>query len=64
VGTTGFLSRELYELREKNKQKGDSDFLCVGSMGHSASIALGIALQKPNRNIYCLDGMKNNINFY
>ena len=25
-------------------------------MGHSSSIALGIALQKPNRRVWCLDG--------
>jgi phosphonopyruvate decarboxylase len=33
-----------------------NDFLTVGSMGHSSSIALGIALNVPNRNIFCFDG--------
>ena len=32
------------------------DFLMVGSMGHASSIALGVALQERERNIYCIDG--------
>lgn len=32
------------------------DFLTVGSMGHASSIALGVALQKPQNNIMCIDG--------
>jgi len=49
-------SRELYESRIKMGQKGDSDFLTVGSMGHASSIALGIALHAPDRTIFCIDG--------
>ncbi|MDR5586966.1 MULTISPECIES: phosphonopyruvate decarboxylase [Clostridium] len=56
VSTTGMLSRELFELREKRKEKHDRDFLTVGSMGHASQIALGIALNKKNLNVYCLDG--------
>ena len=56
VSTTGKASREVYELREVRKQGHSRDFLTVGSMGHSSSIALGIALQKPNRRVWCLDG--------
>jgi len=56
VSTTGMASRELFELREANKQGHEKDFLTVGSMGHSSSIALGIALEKPQTNIYCIDG--------
>lgn len=43
VATTGFCSRELYELRVAKKQDHSRDFLTVGSMGHASSIALGIA---------------------
>ncbi len=51
VGTTGMLSRELFELR-KNRQDGhERDFLTVGGMGHASSIALGIAIQKPHRTV-------------
>ncbi|NCE66461.1 phosphonopyruvate decarboxylase, partial [Pseudoflavonifractor sp. 524-17] len=56
VATTGKASRELYELREGQGQDHSRDFLTVGSMGHSSSIALGIALQKPGRRVWCLDG--------
>lgn len=56
VSTTGKASRELFEIREKNKQDHKYDFLTVGSMGHSSSIALGIALNKKNQKIYCIDG--------
>ena len=44
VSTTGKASRELFEIREQNGQGHKYDFLTVGSMGHSCSIALGIAM--------------------
>lgn len=56
VSTTGKLSRELFELREVLGQGHGHDFLTVGSMGHSSSIALGVALEKPDRKIFCFDG--------
>jgi phosphonopyruvate decarboxylase len=56
VSTTGMASRELYELREKYKNNHNFDFLTVGSMGHASSIALAIAIQKPNIKVVILDG--------
>ena len=56
ISTTGMISRELYELRDKHGQNHDRDFLTVGGMGHASQIALGVALQKKDRQIYCLDG--------
>lgn len=56
VSTTGKLSRELFELRESSGQDHSHDFLTVGSMGHASSISLGIALEKPERRVYCFDG--------
>lgn len=56
VSTTGKASRELFEIREAKKQSHKYDFLTVGSMGHSSSIALGIALQKPGKKVWCIDG--------
>lgn len=56
VSTTGKLSRELFELREKQGAGHGSDFLTVGCMGHASSIALGIALAKPECRVWCLDG--------
>lgn len=56
VSTTGMISRELFEIRERNGQDHSHDFLTVGSMGHASQIALGIALQQPDRPVYCFDG--------
>ena len=56
VSTTGKLSRELFEYREARHDGHGHDFLTVGSMGHSSSIALGIALEKPERRVFCFDG--------
>ena len=56
VSTTGKASRELFETREANGQSHKYDFLTVGSMGHSSSIALGIAFNKPETKIWCVDG--------
>lgn len=56
VTTTGFTSREMFELRVANQQSHEHDFLTVGSMGHCSSIALGIALGKPSQQVLCVDG--------
>lgn len=56
VSTTGKISRELFEIRTQNEEDHGTDFLTVGSMGHCSSIALGIALNKPEKKIWCLDG--------
>ena len=56
VSTTGKASRELFETRVANGQSHKYDFLTVGSMGHSSSIALGVALNKPNTRVWCVDG--------
>lgn len=56
VSTTGKISRELFETRVTNGQSHKYDFLTVGSMGHSSSIAFGIAINKPGTKIWCIDG--------
>lgn len=56
VSTTGKASRELFEIREANGEGHGHDFLTVGSMGHSSSIALEIALQKPKKKVWVVDG--------
>lgn len=56
VSTTGKASRELFETRVANEQSHKYDFLTVGSMGHSSSIALGVALNKPETRLWCVDG--------
>ena len=56
VSTTGKTSRELFELREKRGEGHERDFLTVGSMGHALMIALGAAMERPERTVWCLDG--------
>lgn len=56
VATTGKAGRELYEIREQKGQSHKYDFLTVGSMGHCSSIALGIAMNRPNKKVWCIDG--------
>ena len=56
VSTTGMTSREVFEARAQKNQGHQQDFLTVGGMGHASQIALGIALQKTNRQVWCLDG--------
>ena len=56
ISTTGKASRELFETREAHNQSHKYDFLTVGSMGHSSSIALGVAINKPEQRIWCIDG--------
>lgn len=56
ISTTGKASRELYEIREAAGQSHEYDFLTVGSMGHTSSIALGLALSRPDKKVWCIDG--------
>lgn len=55
ISTTGKTSRELYELRVRSGGS-ENDFLTVGGMGHTSSIALGLTIGKPNQRVVCLDG--------
>ncbi|MBR3737576.1 MAG: phosphonopyruvate decarboxylase [Eubacterium sp.] len=55
VSTTGKTSREIFEIRERRNQGHSHDFLTVGSMGHTASIALGMSIGS-DKDIYCIDG--------
>lgn len=56
VSTTGMISRELFEARTAWGQSHERDFLTVGSMGHASQIALGIAIEKKDRKVWCFDG--------
>jgi phosphonopyruvate decarboxylase len=56
VSTTGMISRELFEYRTSMHDTHERDFLTVGSMGHASQIALGIALEKRDRKVWCFDG--------
>ena len=56
VSSTGMISRELFEYREATGEGHSRDFLTVGSMGHASQIALGVALEQPERRVWCFDG--------
>ena len=56
ISTTGMISRELYEYRERESLPHKTDFLTVGSMGHCSQIAFGAALASRNKKIFCFDG--------
>lgn len=56
VSTTGKESREVFEIRERCGHGHDADFLTVGGMGHTLSIAAGMAMGAPGRIVWCLDG--------
>ncbi|HMR49653.1 MAG TPA: phosphonopyruvate decarboxylase [Arachnia sp.] len=55
VSTTGKTSREVFELREGRGEGHAHDFLTVGGMGHSSSIAMGACLGTDEL-VYCIDG--------
>ncbi len=56
VATTGRATRELYCQRKLRGEGHGKDFLNIGSMGHASSVAMGLALAKPDRKVVCLDG--------
>lgn len=56
LATTGRATRELHEqLKQKNISEGH-EFLNVGSMGHVSSVALGMAIARPEKKIVVFDG--------
>ncbi|WP_017602259.1 phosphonopyruvate decarboxylase [Nocardiopsis lucentensis] len=51
VATTGYTGRELFGVEDR-----PANFYMQGSMGHASSLALGIALKRPDRPVIALDG--------
>ncbi|MFX1339477.1 MAG: sulfopyruvate decarboxylase subunit beta [Promethearchaeota archaeon] len=51
VCNLGIPSKELYNLKDR-----EENFYMLGSMGLASSIALGIAIAKPEKIIWCIDG--------
>lgn len=56
VTTTGMISREWFNIQEKVKGKQIKNIYNVGAMGHANQVALGIAKNIENKNVYCIDG--------
>ena len=53
ISNTGYISRDLYRLR--NKKNNENDFYMVGGMGHSQMVSYGVA-NFSKKKIICLDG--------
>jgi phosphonopyruvate decarboxylase len=56
LATTGRATRELNHAKQAHGLPMDTIFLNVGAMGHTSSIALGIAMGQPERQVVCFDG--------
>ncbi len=56
ISTTGKISRELYERSDAQYGNHDNIFMTVGGMGHASMIAFGVAINKPDKRIICIDG--------
>lgn len=56
VSTTGKISRELYEQSNARRGNHENLFMTVGGMGHASMIAFGIAEEKPEQRVICVDG--------
>ena len=55
ISTTGYTSRELFQIRKDKKYKNGKDFYMVGGMGHSSMMSLGYSLGS-KKQVICLDG--------
>lgn len=56
ISGAGLTSRELLEFRDSRGPVLGQDFYCLGAKGHASSIAMGVALAKPSKMVYILDG--------
>jgi thiamine pyrophosphate-dependent acetolactate synthase large subunit-like protein len=54
VHANGFISRESFNLNDR-----PGNFYMIGSMGLASSIALGVALNRPDRRVVVFDGDGN-----
>jgi phosphonopyruvate decarboxylase len=55
ISTTGYTSRELFQIRKNKKYTNGKDFYMVGGMGHASMTSLGYSLSSKNQ-VICLDG--------
>ena len=54
ISAIGFISRDLFNVKDKK-----TNFYMIGSMGLASSIGLGLAIKKPKKKIFVLDGDGN-----
>ena len=53
---TSYAGTRIVRIPRGSGDGTENDFLTVGSMGHAASIAQGLARSQPGRRLICLDG--------
>ncbi|MBI4971898.1 MAG: sulfopyruvate decarboxylase subunit beta [Candidatus Omnitrophica bacterium] len=51
ICATGHISREVQDIQDRKE-----NFYVIGSMGMCSSIGLGVALVRPDRKVFVLDG--------
>jgi len=56
IAAQGFTSRELLEVRQKKGFELNQDFFCLGARGHASSVAMGVAVAKPSKTVFCFEG--------
>ncbi len=56
ISSTGKISREAYECFKSHNKDIRRLFMSVGSMGHASQIALGVAVTRKDRRVFCFDG--------
>ena len=55
IATTGKIAREAYDIMSEAGKRHQL-FMNVGAMGHCSSVALGLAIGRPEVKVICLDG--------
>lgn len=56
ISTTGKISRELYDQSNALFGNHDNLFMTVGGMGHASMIAFGVATNRSDLKVVCIDG--------
>ena len=56
IASTGYISRELHQIRNNKNNKNGNDFYMVGGMGHASAVALGLSVSNARLPVICLDG--------
>ena len=56
VSSTGFNTRYVHQYRTEHPGQYHQFIYCVGAMGHSCSVAQGMAIARPASRVVCIDG--------
>ena len=56
IGSVGYNSREIHQIRNQDKIKFGKDFLLIGGMGHTFAVSQIIAKNDKKNKVICVDG--------